>query len=79
MRDLTSWAHIWCVPGFVLKTGCYNEEHNHLLYVLKASHDELKLAHEELSVKGITLDSNQQKDNSDLRVKTSIPHGQLTS
>ena len=47
---MTSWAHIWCVSSFVLKTGCYNEEHNHLLYVLKASHDELKLAHEELSV-----------------------------
>jgi hypothetical protein len=24
MCDLTSWAHIWCVSGFVLKTGCYN-------------------------------------------------------
>ena len=23
MWDLTSWAHIWCVSGFVLKTGCY--------------------------------------------------------
>ena len=23
MWDLTSWAHIWCVYGFVLKTGCY--------------------------------------------------------
>ena len=24
MWDLTSWAHIWCVSDFVLKTGCYN-------------------------------------------------------
>ena len=23
MCDLTSWAHIWCVSGFVLKTRCY--------------------------------------------------------
>ena len=23
MWDLTFWAHIWCVSGFVLKTGCY--------------------------------------------------------
>jgi len=23
MWDLTSWAHIWCVSGFVLKIGCY--------------------------------------------------------
>ena len=22
MWDLTSWTHIWCVSGFVLKTGC---------------------------------------------------------
>ena len=31
-----------------------------------------------LSKKDITLDSKQWKDNSDLRVKTPIPHGQLT-
>ena len=24
MLDLTSWAHIWCVSGFVLKTRCYS-------------------------------------------------------
>jgi hypothetical protein len=24
MWDLTSWTHIWCVSGFVLKTGCYS-------------------------------------------------------
>ena len=24
MWDLTFWAHIWCISGFVLKTGCYN-------------------------------------------------------
>ena len=24
MWDLTSWAHIWYISGFVLKTGCYN-------------------------------------------------------
>jgi hypothetical protein len=23
MCDLTSWAHIWCVSDFVLKTRCY--------------------------------------------------------
>ena len=23
MWDLTSWAHIWCVSSFVLKTGCF--------------------------------------------------------
>ena len=23
MCDLTFWAHIWCLYGFVLKTGCY--------------------------------------------------------
>lgn len=22
MRELKSWAHIWDVPSFVLKTGC---------------------------------------------------------
>ena len=31
-----------------------------------------------LSIKDITLDSRQRKDNFDLRVKTPIPHGQLT-
>ena len=31
-----------------------------------------------LSINNITLDSKQWKDNSDLRVKTSIPQGQLT-
>ena len=31
-----------------------------------------------LSIKDITLDSKQRKDNSELRVKTSIPQGQLT-
>ena len=31
-----------------------------------------------LSIKDITLDSKQWKDNSDLRVKTLIPQGQLT-
>ena len=31
-----------------------------------------------LSVKNITLDGKQQKGNSDLRVKTPIPQGQLT-
>ena len=31
-----------------------------------------------LSIKNITLDSKQRKDNSDLRVKTPIPQGQLT-
>ena len=31
------------------------------------------------SIKNITLDSKQWKDNSNLRVKTSIPQGQLTS
>ena len=31
-----------------------------------------------LSIKDITLDSKQRKDNFDLRVKTPIPHGQLT-
>ena len=31
-----------------------------------------------LSIKNITLDSKQQKVNSDLRVKTPIPQGQLT-
>ena len=31
-----------------------------------------------LSIKNITLDSKQRKDNSDLRVTTLIPHGQLT-
>ena len=31
-----------------------------------------------LSIKDITLDSKQLKDNSDLRVKTLIPQGQLT-
>ena len=31
-----------------------------------------------LSIKHITLNSKQRKDNSDLRVKTSIPQGQLT-
>jgi hypothetical protein len=25
MGDLTYWAHIWCVSGFVHKTGCYME------------------------------------------------------
>ena len=30
------------------------------------------------SIKNITLDSKQRKDNSDLRVKTSVPQGQLT-
>ena len=23
MCELNSWAHIWCVSGFVLKTRCY--------------------------------------------------------
>jgi hypothetical protein len=23
MCDLTSWAHIWCVSSFILKTMCY--------------------------------------------------------
>ena len=32
-----------------------------------------------LSIKDITLDSKQWKDNSDHQVKTSIPQGQLTS
>ena len=31
-----------------------------------------------LSVKSITLDSKQQKNNFDLRVKTLVPQGQLT-
>ena len=31
-----------------------------------------------LSIKNITLDSKQRKDNSDSRVKTPIPQGQLT-
>ena len=31
-----------------------------------------------LSIKDITLDSKQQKDNSDLQVKSLIPQGQLT-
>ena len=31
-----------------------------------------------LSIKNITLDSKQRKDNSTLRVKTPIPQGQLT-
>ena len=31
-----------------------------------------------LSIKNITLDSKQRKDNSDLRVKTPVPQGQLT-
>ena len=31
-----------------------------------------------LSINDITLDSKQRKDNSDLRVKTPIPQGQLT-
>ena len=31
-----------------------------------------------LSINDITLDSKQQKDNSDRRVKTPIPQGQLT-
>ena len=31
------------------------------------------------SIKNITLDSKQRKDNSDLQVKTPIPHGQLTN
>ena len=31
-----------------------------------------------LSIKDITLDSKQRKDNSDLRVKTPIQQGQLT-
>jgi len=32
-----------------------------------------------LSIKDITLNSKQRKDNSDLQVKTLIPQGQLTS
>ena len=31
-----------------------------------------------LSIKDITLDNTQRKDNSDLRIKTPIPQGQLT-
>ena len=31
-----------------------------------------------LNIKDITLDNKQQKDNSDLQVKTQIPQGQLT-
>ena len=31
-----------------------------------------------LSIKDITLDNKQRKDNSDRRVKTPIPQGQLT-
>jgi len=31
-----------------------------------------------LSVKDITLDNKQRKDNSDLQVKTPLPQGQLT-
>ena len=31
-----------------------------------------------VSIKNITLDSKQRKDNSDLRVKTPNPQGQLT-
>jgi hypothetical protein len=27
IRDLTSWTHIWCVSGFVLKTRYYIELH----------------------------------------------------
>ena len=34
--------------------------------------------HNVLSIKDITLDSKQRKDNSDLRVKTPLPQGQLT-
>jgi len=32
MCDLTSWAHIWCVFGFVLKTGCYNAHLHRQIY-----------------------------------------------
>ena len=37
-----------------------------------------RLIYNILSIKDITLDSKQRKDNSDLRVKTPLPQGQLT-
>ena len=35
MWDLTFRAHIWCVSGFVLKTGCYNHQLSNLLRLVR--------------------------------------------
>ena len=48
------------------------------LQIRVTSKDNDQYIYNVLSIKDISFDSKQQKDNSDLRVKTPFPQGQLT-
>ena len=80
--DMTALVRIYVAPGFKNKTRyapyvSLGSQISHIA-INKGYIKRQCSIYNVLSIKDITLDIKQRKDNSDLRVKTPIPQGQLT-